>query len=67
MRQRDREEIYGHLRYNADVIDESVAQGFATDYLAVIRAVVVNPNIPISQLPITSFAQPETESEELLF
>jgi non-ribosomal peptide synthetase component F len=61
------EEIYGYLRYNADVVDESVAQGLATDYLAVIRAVVVNPNVRISKLPIASFVQPETESEELLF
>jgi SAM-dependent methyltransferase/acyl carrier protein len=60
------EEIYAYMNYNADLVDESVAQSLATDYLAIIRAVVVNPNTPISQLPITSFVQPETENEELL-
>ncbi len=60
------EEIYACMSYNADVVDESVAQGLAADYLSVIRAVVANPNIPISQLPITSFVQRETEHEELL-
>jgi non-ribosomal peptide synthetase component F len=61
------DEIYACMSYNADVVDESVAQSMAADYLSIIRAVVVNPNIPISQLPITSFVQPETANEELLF
>jgi non-ribosomal peptide synthetase component F len=60
------EEIYGYLRYNADVVNESVVRGMATDYLALVRAVVAHPNHPISQLPITSFARQEAEPEELL-
>ena len=60
------DEMYACMSYNADLVDESVVQGLAADYLSVIRAVVANPNIRISQLPITSFVQRETEHEELL-
>jgi hypothetical protein len=60
------EEIHGYFHYNADVIDESVIRSMTTDYIAIVRAIVANPNIPISQLPITSFPQSETEAEELL-
>jgi non-ribosomal peptide synthetase component F len=60
------EEIHGYFRYNADVVDESVVRSMVADYLAIVRAIVANPNIPISQLPITSFPQTETEPEELL-
>jgi hypothetical protein len=60
------EEIHGYFHYNADVIDESVIRSMTTDYLAIVRAIVANPNIPISQMPIASFAQRETEHEELL-
>jgi hypothetical protein len=60
------EEIHGYFHYNADVIDESVIRSMTTDYIAIVRAIVANPNIPISQLPITSFPQSETEPEELL-
>jgi iturin family lipopeptide synthetase B len=60
------EEIHGYFRYNADVVDESVVRSMTTDYLATVRAIVANPNIPIFELPITSFQQTETEPEELL-
>jgi NAD(P)-dependent dehydrogenase (short-subunit alcohol dehydrogenase family) len=60
------EEICGYIRYNADVLDESVVRSMTTDYLGIVRAIVANPNVPISQLPITSFPQSETEPEELL-
>ncbi|HEY2469217.1 MAG TPA: condensation domain-containing protein [Terracidiphilus sp.] len=60
------EEIHGYFVCNVDVIDESVVRSIATDYLAIVRAIVANPNIHISQLPITSFPQSETEAEELL-
>jgi hypothetical protein len=60
------EEIYGYFVYNIDVIDESVVRSMTTDYLAIVRAIVANPNIHISQLPIASFPQAETEPEELL-
>jgi SAM-dependent methyltransferase/NAD(P)-dependent dehydrogenase (short-subunit alcohol dehydrogenase family) len=60
------DEIHGYFHYNADVIDESVIRSMTADYLAIVRAIVADPNIPISQLPITSFAQTEIEPEELL-
>jgi hypothetical protein len=60
------EEIRGYFRYNADVVDESVVRSMTADYHAIVRVIVANPNIPISQLPITSFPQSETEPEELL-
>jgi hypothetical protein len=60
------EEIYGYIRYNADVVDESVVRNMTTDYVAIVRGIVANPHVPISQLPITSFPQTETEPEELL-
>jgi hypothetical protein len=60
------DEIHGYFHYNADVIDESVIRSMTADYLAIVRAIVTDPNVPISQLPITSFPQSETEPEELL-
>jgi hypothetical protein len=60
------EEIRGYFRYNADVVDESVVRSMTADYHAIVRAIGANPNVPISQLPITSFPQSETEPEELL-
>jgi SAM-dependent methyltransferase/NAD(P)-dependent dehydrogenase (short-subunit alcohol dehydrogenase family) len=59
------EEIHGYFHYNADVIDESVVGSMTADYVAVVKAIVANPNQLISQLPITSF-RTETEPEELL-
>jgi hypothetical protein len=60
------EEMHGYFHYNADVIDESVIRSMTADYVAIVRAIVANPNIPISQLPISSFPQTEPEPEELL-
>ncbi len=60
------EEIYAYLSYNADVVDESVAQGMAADYPSILRAVISDPKIPIFQLPVNPMLRGQSEAEELL-
>lgn len=58
-------QIAGNLNYNADVLDQSVAQAMAADYLKIVRSVVLDPQVRIADLPMTHTPQ-EAECEELL-
>ena len=61
------ERIWGYVNYNADVVDQAVAQAMAVDYLNMLRSIVLDPQIRIGDLPVTPLVQKaEAGFEELL-
>ena len=54
-----------NLTYHADFVDPAVAAMMVTDYVKIVEAVMQDPQIRLSELPI-SYAPQEDPSEELL-